>query len=116
MTPTQRTLKRMRDNGRTCAIVEKWNMHARIRQDMFGWCDIVALDQQRGIVGVQCCAGASFAARRAKILGECRELASKWLQCGGRIELWAWRKVGERGKRKLWSPRVEEITLADVEC
>ncbi len=43
MTPTQRSLKYLRDNGYRVAIVEKWNPHARIRQDLFGFIDLLAI-------------------------------------------------------------------------
>ena len=57
------------------------------------------------IVGIQCCAGASHSARRAKILAEPR--AAAWVEAGGRLELWSWAKQGARGKRKTWTLRVE---------
>lgn len=66
--PTQRSLKHMRSLGYVCAIVEKWNPHARIRQDMFGFIDIVCVKDE-DIVGVQACSGAGgdSAARVRKI-------------------------------------------------
>lgn len=54
--PTVRSLKHMRGLGYVCAIVEKWNPHARIRQDMFGFIDIVCI-RGEDIVGVQACSG-----------------------------------------------------------
>ena len=42
--PTQRTLARLRQEGALeVAIVEHWNPHARIRQDLFGFIDILAI-------------------------------------------------------------------------
>ena len=41
--PTQRSLKFLREEGYLVAVVEKWNPHAKIRQDLFGWIDLVAL-------------------------------------------------------------------------
>lgn len=55
--PTQRSLKHMRAAGYVCAIVEKWNPHARIRQDMFGFIDVLCVNGE-DIVGVQACSGA----------------------------------------------------------
>jgi hypothetical protein len=54
--PTQRTLAEMRKRGFLCAVVEKWNPHARIRQDLFGFIDILCVGN-REIVGVQACNG-----------------------------------------------------------
>jgi hypothetical protein len=41
--PTQRSLRHMRDLGYLVAVVEHWNPHARIRQDLFGWIDLLAI-------------------------------------------------------------------------
>lgn len=63
MSPTQRTIRELKNQGRKCAIVEKWNAYAGplgIRQDLFGIIDVIALDPQRGVVGVQSC-GSNFA-------------------------------------------------------
>ena len=73
-TPTSRTTEALRNQGATVAIVEHWNPHVRIRQDMFGFIDVVALYPGR-IVGIQCCARSGHAARRKKILAS--ELAPR---------------------------------------
>ena len=117
--PTQRTLKALRDMGRTPGIVERFNQYAGQhgkRIDLFGFIDIVALDPIKGIVGVQSC-GDSHSAHKKKILGECRDKAIEWIKCGGTIELWSWTKrVMVRGKKAMrWTPRVEEITLEMLE-
>lgn len=115
-TPTTRTLALLRERGVRAGIVEKWNPHARVRQDLFGFIDIVALDDDRGIVGIQCTAGSAHAARRTKIQTEMREPALAWLACGGFIEIWSWskNKGGKRGGRTMWRPRIERVTVADI--
>lgn len=107
--PTSRTLKLFRDDGWTAAVTERWNAHAKIRQDLFGFIDIVAMRQGFGIVGVQATSGANVAKRIAKI----RELPDHetWLKAGGRIFVIGWRKVGPRGKTKKWQPRIVELYL-----
>ena len=121
--PTQRTLRALRHEGATCAVVEKWNPYAGprkpdgsavgIRQDLFGFIDILVLDPERGFVGVQCCARSGHAAHRHKILEDCTELAMEWLKCGGKIEIWSWakQKLKRGGKAMRWVPKVEAITL-----
>jgi hypothetical protein len=106
--PTSRTLAKLKELGFTAGIVEKWNMHARIRQDLFGFCDIVAVREGVGVVFIQACAGASHSARKTKMLSESR----MWdvLKAGGKVELWSWAKRGGRGKRKLVELRRESIT------
>jgi hypothetical protein len=56
--PTQRTLRALRDQGMACGIVERFNPYAGpngLRQDLFGCIDIIALDPERGVVGIQSC-------------------------------------------------------------
>ena len=116
--PTQRSLKWLRQRGFTAAITEHWNPHARLRQDLFGFVDIVALcpvvdmvslHSVHGIVAVQTTSGSNVAARIKKI----RELgaAKEWLEAGGKIWVHGWRKVGARGKRKLWECREVRLEL-----
>lgn len=112
--PTQRTLAECKKRGWTAQVVERWNPHARVRQDLFGVIDLVAIgtryldwDRPR-IVGIQACSGTGHAKRRDKILAEPR--ARLWVVAGGRLQLWSWSKRSDRGKRKLWTLRVEEFT------
>lgn len=106
MSPTQRTLKECRDRGWVAAVVEKWNPHARIRQDLFGCIDILAITPT-GIMGIQACAGSSHAARKTKALAEPR--LNAWLGAGCVFEVWSWSKRGARGKRKTWALREERV-------
>ena len=109
MSPTQRTLAECRKRGWTAQVVERWNPHARIRQDLFGCIDIVALTDT-GILGIQACAGASHAARMAKCRAEPRMW--EWFYSGGHFEVWSWAKRGARGKRKVWTLRTEGVVTA----
>jgi hypothetical protein len=88
--PTQRSLKHMRELGYVCAIVEKWNPHARIRQDMFGFIDVVCIKDE-DIVGVQSCSGAGGdSAERVRKISEHKN----WpLICKAiRVVVQSWRK------------------------
>jgi hypothetical protein len=109
MSPTARTLRELRKTVKHCEVTEHWNQYARIRQDMLGFIDVLALDEQA--IGVQCCASSSHSARRNKILAS--PLAPLWLRAGCRIQVWSWgkRKVKRGGKLERWTPRIEEITL-----
>lgn len=109
ISPTMRTLAKLRADGWTCAIVERWNPHAMIRQDLYGFCDILAIKPGVGILAVQACAGASLAARRTKLYSEPR--VRTWIASGGLVALHAWRKHGKRGERKLWGVIDEPVTL-----
>jgi len=116
LSPTQRTLRALRDRGLVCAIVEKFNQYAGQfgrREDLFGIIDIIALDPERGVIGIQAC-GSDFAGHKRKILEEKYQETSDWLNTPGTsLELWSWRKlkVKRGGKAMVWKPRVEVIEL-----
>ena len=120
LSPTQRTLRELRKMGRLVDVCERWIPNPKhpgggFRKDLFGFVDLIVLDPEQGIVGIQSC-GQSFAAHLRKIMdSECTDNVIEWLQCGGRLELWSWRKLKLKrgGKAMRWTPRVKEITLAD---
>ena len=111
--PTQRTLAWYRKVGYTAQVVERYNPHARVLVDLFGVIDIVAIKPAAHggpgeIVGVQACAATDHARRRDKIVAEPR--AQQWVEAGGKLVLCSWGKRGDRGARKLWTPRFEAFT------
>lgn len=114
--PTQRSLAYCRSRGLDAGIVERWNAHARIRQDFMGFADLIVNDG--GALAVQATSGSNAAARRAKILTN--PCASRWLENGMRVEVWAWRRVVVRKKGgsrvKRWKLRRDPVTLADFEA
>ena len=71
ISPTQRTLKRLRDSEDypLVSIVERWNAFAKIRQDLFGIIDLLAIDSKGNTVGIQVTSYSNISARVKKILG-----------------------------------------------
>lgn len=120
LTNTQRTLRALRQRGLVAAIVERWNQYAGvhgIRQDLFNIIDVLALDPQKGVIGVQSCAGSGWSAHWRKLTEEQAQSTIDWLSTPGcSLELWAWRKVKLKrgGKAERWEPRVKEIHLGDL--
>ena len=110
MTPTARSLAELRKRGVVAQVVEQTIPKMFIKRDVFGVIDIIAMGGGH-IVGIQATSGSNHAARVAKILEEPR--ARQWIENGGRLQVWSWSKRGERGKRKLWTLRIEEIHEAD---
>src|SRR5262245_18526772 len=107
MSPTARSLNFLRDLGYMVAVVEKWNPGARVRQDLYGFIDVLA---GRGVttLGVQVCTVGDQAKRIEKIRAS--EQAARWLDGGWRgIEVHGWAKHGPRGKRKTWDVTVTVI-------
>jgi hypothetical protein len=96
MTPTQRALKHLRSLGYQAQVVEKWNAFAKIRVDLFGCIDIVAVRPGVPVLGVQCTSHGHLAERVKKSM----ELGQPWLATGhAQLECWAFRKL--KGQREL---------------
>lgn len=117
--PTTQTLGWLRKHGYVAAVTERWNEYARIRQDLYGFIDVVGIRaDQPGVLAVQATSGSNAAARVAKI----REIeaARTWLKAGNRILVIGWRRLvvrnkdGSKAKVKRWTPRVVEVTLSDL--
>lgn len=66
MSPTQRSLKLLRSRGYRAAVVEKWNPHAKIRQDLFGVVDVLAIKAGETLA-VQATSGSNVSKRVTKI-------------------------------------------------
>uniref|UniRef100_A0A6M3KZ45 Uncharacterized protein n=1 Tax=viral metagenome TaxID=1070528 RepID=A0A6M3KZ45_9ZZZZ len=116
LSPTQRTLKAMREQGRLCGIVERFNHYAGpygTRQDLFGFIDIICIDPVDGIIGVQSC-GQAFSEHAKKMTEERNEEMFEWLK-HAKVELWGWRKVLlRRGSTAVrWKPRVMDFWLEE---
>lgn len=66
MSPTERTLKYLRDRGYYPEITEHWNPFSRTRKDLWGFVDVLALSQFE-ISAVQCTSASNVSARVRKI-------------------------------------------------
>lgn len=107
--PTQRALAHCKKMGWTAYVTEHWNAFAHIRQDLFGFVDMIVLDGLGGgPLAVQVTSDGNVSARVEKILAEPR--AALWLKSPARIEVWGYGKKGAAGKRKLWTLRRVPIT------
>jgi hypothetical protein len=107
-------------------VVERFNPGARVRQDLYGFGDILAVREavlhprdaaflKGPMLLVQACTVGDQSRRLAKITSPpVAEKARVWLQAGGRIEVHGWALRGPRGKRKLWSLTCTTVTLADL--
>jgi hypothetical protein len=101
--PTQRSLKYLRDGGYTVAVVEKWNPHARIRQDLFNVFDLLALPSDGSgnpmhPLAVQVTSRSNMSARINKITAQPE--AEMWCRCGGLIEVHGWDKYKNKWRIK----------------
>jgi hypothetical protein len=96
--PTSRSkaylLKR---HGGLVGITEKWNAFAKIRQDLFGFIDILAVNRH-GTIGVQTTTGSNMQARIAKIQGEHRDDLVILFDVGWFIHVHGWSKSKKTGR------------------
>jgi hypothetical protein len=111
--PTARSLAHARSLGWPVDVVESWNAFARVRQDLFGMFDLLALDALPGSLGIQCTTGSHASNRVKKLTGN--PALRAWLEAGNRAEVWSWRKAGARGEPKRWTLTRRAVTLADME-
>ena len=112
VSPTQRTLAYCKKLGRTSGIVEKWNSFIKIRQDLFGFIDIICIDKEKGIIAVQS-TGSAHSEHIKKLTIDRKEIVTEWLESGAPLELISWRKVKKvrGGKAMVWKPRICDFTL-----
>jgi hypothetical protein len=108
-----RTMAWLRDKGYTVAKVERWNQFARIRQDLFGFIDILAIRTDRtGVLAVQTTTK-PFLDDHSQLIKSLANVRT-WLEGDNRIWLLGWEKAwkGDGSHRKVWAPIVQEVTLA----
>lgn len=114
MSATTRTLKCLRDSSFTVDVCERFLSFAGKfgqRKDLFGLFDLIAMHPTEGIYGIQCFTTA-WKQHEDLFTGDCKEAAQTWLDAGGKIELWGWRKllVKRGGVARTWQPRVKTVT------
>lgn len=89
--PTARSLEHMRKLGYPLVqVVERWNMHAKVRIDLFGIIDIVAIDAAGETYGIQATSGDNVASRVTKIAES--DSLPICQHAGWRIVVHGWRK------------------------
>jgi len=87
----------MRKAGYTCQVVEKWNPFVKIRQDLFGFIDILCIKEGE-TVGVQSTTKDNALARVKKIeLNETYPIVKK---AGWRVLVHGWFKEKNRWQVK----------------
>lgn len=102
--PTQRSLKLMRDKGYYSEVVERYNSFTKKRNDFAGFLDILCLGDGE-VVGVQTTSYSNMSARVKKIREH--ENLNFVLNSGIRILVHGWHKVGNR-----W--QVKEVEISET--
>ncbi len=94
--PTQKSLKFLRDAGCMCAITEHWNPFAKVRQDLFGIIDILAVSGKETLA-IQTTTKTNFSARMRKIIDS--EATNKLKAAGWRVMVHGW---DESDHPRIW--------------
>jgi len=92
---TQKSLKKLRDEGYLCDIVEKTIPYCFIKKDLFGFIDLLAIKDGE-VLGVQTTTGSNSSERVKKI--KAHENYPKVKEAGIKIVVHGWRKL--KGKYK----------------
>jgi hypothetical protein len=92
--PTELTLRKWRKAGYLCAVVEKWNPHVKVRQDLFGCIDVLAVGEG-GTVGIQSTSDSNLSSRVRKI-EDMPETVEALRNAGWRILVEGWKKPKHR--------------------
>lgn len=86
-------------------------MYARIRQDLYGMGDLLAMNQTETLMVQATAQGVSARQRKVEALPTLR----LWLRCPTRrFQVIGWSKRGARGKVKRWTSRIVEAGLDDA--
>jgi hypothetical protein len=101
--PTQLSLAKLREEGYTCWITEHWNSFARIRVDLFGFIDIIAL-KGKETLAVQTTSAGNINARVKKISDH--ENVGAVREAGWTIHVHGWH---QDDKRK-WHCKVKDVS------
>lgn len=115
-----RSLRLLRERGYHCEKTEHWNPFAKIRNDLWGFCDILALeppqkvelmpgrfmDIEGGILAVQTTSYSNLSARVKKI--QSSKLLKKVLDCGIEVVVHGWKAPTEKNKK--WTVKEVFVT------
>lgn len=106
--PTQRSMEYLRAHGYLVAVVEKYNYHAKVTQDLFGVIDILAIRKDETLA-IQTTSGSNLASRRKKVLSH--ENLPLIQAAGWQIKLHGWRK----NAKAKWVLREEALIPSSAE-
>ncbi len=109
MSPTSRSLQYLKKEGYTAQVVEKFNMFAHVRIDLFQFIDIVAMKPGEPLLAIQVTDTGDLSKRINK--AESGPFLTMWLSTGCKVEFHGWSKKGKAGKRKLWTLTKKPYTI-----
>lgn len=103
ISPTQRSLQHLRSRGYLVAVTEHWNPFAKVRQDLYGFVDVLALHDGKTLA-IQTTSASNFSSRKKKILEH--ENLPMLIAAGWQVVIHGWRK----NSKNQWVLREELIS------
>ena len=101
--PTQLSLKHLRKLGYTVAITEFWNPYGRVRIDLYGIFDLIAIKEgEFGVLGIQTTSKSNISARINKAKKNKNLLV--WYKAGCNFIVHGWYK-----KNGVWTLEEREL-------
>lgn len=110
--PTQRSKAYAESLGYQVAIVERWNKFAKVRQDLYGFIDLLCLKEGNVLIAIQTTTTGHMNDRIRKI--KTLPASWKWITSGNRLEVWGWALRGKKGKRKKYELKRHVLTGMDL--
>ena len=98
MSPTQRSLKYLRDQGLSPWVVEYWNNFSRKRNDLYGCIDIICIGKGFTLA-VQTTSLSNISARKKKILEN--PYYPTMVESGWKVHIHGWSLVGRKYEVKI---------------
>ena len=98
LSPTQLTLRLLREDGWLVEVTEKWIPGANIRKDLFGWIDLLAI-RDGETLAVQTTSWSNMSARVNKIAES--DTVSAVRKAGWTIWVIGWKKDKARWVHKI---------------
>jgi len=105
LSPTQLSLKKLRDEGYIAWVVETYNHITKTRRDLWNFADILAI-RKDDILAVQATSYSNISSRVKKI--SLAEDVDAVREAGIRIEVWGWHQP--RGKWTKWKVRIVDCS------
>jgi hypothetical protein len=91
LSPTQLTLRHLRESWPKVETVERWNPHAKIRQDLFGFVDVLAVGPE-GTLAVQTTSATNVSKRVRKIREDLPDEFAAVQAAGWQVVVHGWAK------------------------
>lgn len=108
--PTQLSLKLLRDRGYLPYISEYWCAFSKRRKDLYQFIDVVGLHTEgKGIIGVQTTTAQNINARIKKAENLESGAYWLWLSNGCDAEFHGWYKEG-----RVWKPKIVKVSYKDL--